>query len=90
MPPNGITKVGVRNVTFHCKVFSFFYDDTNNVQIQYEKWIGKNNILYHKNGQGIESPGTLSVTDGFGNAHTLLPGTDIVLKDNVGKAIKIQ
>ena len=33
LPPHGITKVGVRHITFHGKIFSVYYDVNTNVSV---------------------------------------------------------
>ena len=76
MPPNGITQVGIRDITFHGKKFSLSYDVSKDVQITYE---------YAKDMKNV-----LKVTDADGVLHTLLPGTSIDLKNNVGKTIQVE
>ena len=76
LPPNGITKVGIRNITFHDKKFSFSYDVSKDVHITYE---------YAK-----DMKSALKVTDADGVLHTLFPGRSIDLKNNVGKTLRIE
>ena len=85
LPPHGITKVGVRHITFHGKIFSVYYDVNTNVSVKYEGFSSSKN----ENGDKNNNNDDLIVIDGDGVVHNVAVGIEIVLKNNIGKSIKI-